>query len=398
MLRPHVAKEHKSKVALVCHLLGRDGSSCDWICGKSMRCLASHRRDRDVHNFVAFHGKGLNLDGRAKVIVASSPSPQYTELAGRKNHTSECVKATDALVKYTARTKKRETRANAKLEREAKSKPDLAVVTINLTLTAVRPRNTVAKKQSKPVVKSVPVAATEVAVETESDEEEDYVNFDELCDSDNDGEKEWYDSDEDGDNDEVEVIFPSIELELPAAPVQPIVPIEEVVLPPRIVSHITHAPLVQESQTVSVIMGKRKAGESFSDQTPKRVKKNVVPANIPGPVPRKKVKEEPTITFNDAVAGASNSSVAPGLETSPRPKLMVKASLRGKLQQMRINGFERSDYEDLVREYSTVKALEEVAGYNDTDQFNLMEHVGDKVCAILQSQTFRYARENPEIH
>ena len=114
MLRPHVTKEHKSKVALVCHLLGRDGGSCDWICGKSMRCLASHRKNRDIHNFVAFHGKGLNLDGRAKVIVASSPSPQYTELAGRKNHTSECVKATDALVKYTARTKKREARANAK--------------------------------------------------------------------------------------------------------------------------------------------------------------------------------------------------------------------------------------------------------------------------------------------
>ena len=107
------------------------------------------------------------------------------------------------------------------------------------------------------------------------------------------------------------------------------------------------------------------------------------------------------MTFNDVeevVAGASNSSVAPGMETSPRPKLMVKASLRGKLQQMRINGFERSDYEDLVREYSTVKVLEEVAGYNDTDQFNLMEHVGDKVCAILKSQTFRYAREHPVIY
>ena len=216
MLKPHVTEKHKRTVALVCHLPGRNGGSCDWICGKSIRCLTSHRKNRDTHDYVAFHGIGLNLDGRAKVILASSPSPQYTELAGHRNHTSECVEACDALVKYTARTKKREARANAKQEREAKNKPEPAVVTINLTPQhgepAVRPRNNVVKP-------SAPVAATEIVVDTESDDEEDYVNFDELCDSESDEEAEWYESDDDEDDGEVEVIFPIVEPELPTAPV-----------------------------------------------------------------------------------------------------------------------------------------------------------------------------------
>jgi hypothetical protein len=115
----------------------------------------------------------------------TSPSEQYTELAKHAKHTSECVKAVDALIKYTARTKKKESRAIEKKKKEAKNKPEPEVVTINLSPQkgepAVRPRN---------IIVSAPEAATEHSVDAESDEENyedegpDYENYE----ADGDGE------------------------------------------------------------------------------------------------------------------------------------------------------------------------------------------------------------------
>ena len=134
------------------------------------------------------------------------------------------------------------------------------------------------------------------------------------------------------------------------------------------------------------------------------MKTDVVPQNNPEPAPKERVTGKPKITVNvgeEVIAGTSAPPVEPVVETAPRVakvakrKLMVKATLRGKLQQMREGGFERSNFRKLVRDYSFVKVLEAVAEDNEIDGSSLMEQVEDKACDMLLGQAFRYALANP---
>jgi hypothetical protein len=270
------------------------------------------------------------------VILVTSPSKEYTELADHGDHTSECIKAVEALIKYTARTKKKEVRAIEKKEKEAKKKvvAEPAYVTINLS----PKKNEPAVRPPRNIRVSAPEAATEHSIDAESDEE----NYE-----DQGPDYENYEADGDG---EVEVIVPIVEQELSNASLQPVVPSEEVVPTPGRASCIVYAPSLQVPQMVTVVMpGKRKVEGTISDQTPsKRVKTGVVLQNNPEPAPKKRVTGKPKITVNfgeEVAAGTSAPLVQPVVEAAPRVakvakrKIAVKAGLSGKIQQMREEGF-----------------------------------------------------------
>ena len=106
-LKGHCAKKHGSKIALMCFL----GDSCEWSCGKSIRCLTSHRNNLEVHEKIPFHG-GINLDNTCEIIPVEEPSDELAD-----GHTAECAAARIALVRFTAKRKKKEVRAALKEKR-----------------------------------------------------------------------------------------------------------------------------------------------------------------------------------------------------------------------------------------------------------------------------------------
>ena len=79
-------------------------------------------------------------------------------------------------------------------------------------------------------------------------------------------------------------------------------------------------------------------------------------------------------------------------------KLAFKAGLRAKLNQMREGGFEKKDFDGLLRKYDLHQVLALVGGENEIDGMNVRDQMEQITYDILAGQAARFAANNPVIN
>ena len=79
-------------------------------------------------------------------------------------------------------------------------------------------------------------------------------------------------------------------------------------------------------------------------------------------------------------------------------KLAFKSGLKAKVNQMREGGFDKKDFDGLLKKYSLEQVLDLVAGENEIDGLNLRDQMEQITFDMLAGQAARFAANNPVIN
>ena len=321
---------------------------------------------------------GDNLDNTCEIIPVEEPSDELAD-----GHTAECAAARKALIRFTAKRKKKEVRAALKEKRmDGKKKSVVNPKPVIMELSPSKQFGTKSAHASHPPKQVICESKESLVDLTNSDEEsdDDFVDFDyDLPDSDGEVLSDLISITNDYKPVE-EPVIPTDEQEASNSSKQ-VVNVSEKEEPIPEKNMVTN-PFYRDPPMVKLVMSsKRKTVDTHndSDQPIKKRLRKSVPVEKPSELVR-------MILAKSKVVGKPHAKVE-------QPKEVV---LEGILDYMRKNGCTQKEFVDVLKEFGLPEVLKFAAGKDPRDQKKLRTSVANVAYRTVKNQAAKCAKlSNP---